>query len=341
MLGNIVQTKQFLINVDEEVCETAQVYVDYVRSRLTEGTTLFIEQAFSLESLDPPFEAGGTGDAVILNSVTNEIEIVDLKGGRGVVVEALENKQLRTYALGAFLAHPGAWRTVRTTIVQPRAPHQAGRTRSEVFSTGELIEWTFELREAMELAAQADRERGTFGWVDTYLKPGDHCHFCKASARCPALASRALAEAHSLFEPVTEDVRVPPAPTSLTIPQLVKVLDSADMIGNWLNAVRAHAHSLVELGHAISDGTSSYELVPKRASRKWTDAANAEMLALLANCGADVFYQEPKLLTPTQVEKLLGKKGYEAVAGLVTKESSGVNLTRVAAGATQTMFSPE
>lgn len=343
LLGTTQTTKEHSFVVDEEMVETTQVYLDYVRTA-AEGGTLLIEQKFSLDSLGTPFPAGGTGDAVVLRD--DSIEVIDLKGGRGVVVEAVGNKQLRTYALGAVLANPGPYRTVKVTIVQPRAPHPDGRIRSEEFHVADLIDWTGELLEAMQAAYEAADDLakvrrvmrtvpntsaliGT--WNCTYLKPGNHCTFCKARATCPALASRALEEAHTFFQPETGKLATPPAPETLGVEQIVRILDHADMIGNWLNAVRAYAQDLAEMGVEVTDGNSTYVLTPKRAVRKWASDDQQQLLAALQlrtdRDGAD-FYEEPKLMTPAKVEKLLGKKGYEEIKDLVTQESSGLNLTR-------------
>jgi hypothetical protein len=244
-LGMIVSTKSHKIEVDDEVAECAQVYVDYVRAQWGDGT-LLIEQKFDLAAINPPFEAGGTGDAVILKPDLGLLEIVDLKGGRGIVVEATGNKQLRTYALGAILANPGPWRTVKATIVQPRAPHPDGRIRSEEFHVADLIDWTTDLLDAMKKAAEAQRYfGGGANWPSLYLKAGTHCTFCKAAATCPALAGRALEEARTFFKP-EGGLATPPEPTSLTMAQIVRVLDHADMLQNWLNAVRAYAQDQAE-----------------------------------------------------------------------------------------------
>lgn len=331
-LGTTQTTKEHSFVVDEEMVETTQVYLDYVR-QAAKGAVLLVEQKFSLDSLGTPFPAGGTSDAVVLRD--DSIEVIDLKGGRGVVVEAEGNKQLRTYALGAVLANPGPYRTVKVTIVQPRAPHPDGRIRSEEFHVADLIDWTGDLLEAMTLAKQAAFNRGKAisepEWARLYLKPGNHCTFCKARATCPALASRALEEAHTFFQPETGKLATPPAPETLGVEQIVRILDHADMIGNWLNAVRAHAQDLAEMGVEVTDGNSTYVLTPKRATRKWNTEDRQQLLAALQLCtdrDETEFYDEPKLLTPAKVEKLLGKKGYEAVKHLVSQESSGLNLTR-------------
>lgn len=344
-IGTTVKTKEHGIEVDEEVAETAQVYVDYIRERIKGfgGSQLAIckiEQKFSLDKLNPPFEAGGTGDCVLMSQELSEIEIVDLKGGRGIVVEAKENKQLRTYALGAVLANPGPWKRVKATIVQPRAPHPDGRIRSEEFDIVELMDWTHDLLNAMHGAKVAavhyDAAKNPHGvesvaeWAASFLEPGDHCTFCRAKPTCPALQSKALETAQVMFEPATGKPSAPPAPEDLEMEQIVRILDAADMIQNWLNAVRAYAQDKAESGVEVAAGESRYVLTPKQARRKWVDDASVEALVERTGRDADEFYGEPKMLTPAQVEKVLGgrKKAEEALAGLVESKSSGFNLVR-------------
>ena len=92
--------------------------------------------------------------------------------------------------------------------------------------------------------------------------------------------------------------------------------------------VRAYAQDQAEAGHEVTDGTSTYVLTPKRAMRKWKDEDPVLELGMATGRDVSDFYQEPKLMSPAMVEKLLGKKGYEAIADLVDKSSSGFNLTR-------------
>ncbi len=337
LLGTTRKTKAHTFVVDEEMAETAQTHLDYVRKRMAdykatmgEDAIMLIEQKFSLASLKLPFEAGGTGDVILIFPRWFLIEIVDLKGGRGVVVEAVGNKQLRTYALGAVLANPGDWRTVRATIVQPRAPHPDGRIRSEEFDVIDLFDWTVDLQEAMAKAAKAQWDFGfasNEGWASAYLAAGDHCIFCKAKPTCPALRTKALAEAHTFFKP-EGGMAQPPAPQTMTMEQMVRVLDNADMIQNWLNAVRAYAQDQAEMGVDVAAGDSVYVLTPKRATRKWRDETDVDALCKATGRESGEFFNEPKLMSPAQVEKVVGKKGFSALSDLVIAESSGFNLTR-------------
>jgi hypothetical protein len=177
----------------------------------------------------------------------------------------------------------------------------------------DLYEWTTELLEAMRRAAQPDAP----------LAAGDHCTFCPAAPACPALQVKALEAAHTAFGPAGE-IATPPDPASLPTDKIVAVLDAADMIEDWLNAVRAHARRLVEDGQTVGD----YILVPKQARRKWAGDDDF-VVTNLVEMGLerdDLFDQ--KLKSPAQMEKLVAPSARSALLGLVTKESNGTNLVR-------------
>lgn len=336
--GEMRKGKKFEFEVDDEMVETAQHYVDYVRKRVVEAappkvnpaSLLKIEQKFSLADLDPPFDAGGTADAVIWNPTTLDLEVIDLKTGRGVVVEAKGNKQGRTYALGAMLANP-QWkaRTITVTIVQARAPHKDGRIRSETFSTADLVEWTAELIAAMKRSRAALDEKTTMpdaAWSAKHLTAGQHCEktFCKAAGFCPAYERKALDEAGVWLDDLDQP-RMSNTPDSLSTEALAQKLDMLDMIEAWCNAVRRYAHTQAESGIQIP----GYQLVEKIGNRAWKADVTPEQVAqMLAAAGKDpdAAYQPPKPSSPAQVEKAGGVKIKSAIADLVERPVRGTNL---------------
>lgn len=349
-IGETEKGKKFSFEVDEEMADTAQQYVDCVRRAVIDAAPpktnpadlLHIEQRFSLASLNPPFEAGGTADAVVYKPLIEELEVIDLKGGRGHVVEVVGNSQLRTYALGAMLANKGLKvKTIKVTIVQPRAPHKDGRIRSESFHVVDLMEWTTDLLSAMQkawLASQQHPERpsvpnaagATYGklamgaWQAEYLKAGDHCKFCKAAGFCPALEQRALDTAGVWFDDL-DNARISNTPDSMDVGELAKRLDMLDMIGEWINAVRAYAHAQAELGVEIP----GYQLVDKIGNRKWkADVEADKVAALLEAAGKDraLAFAPPKPASPAQVEKALGAKHKADIADLIERPVTGTNL---------------
>lgn len=342
-IGTTEKGKKYSFEVDEEMAETAQVYVDYVRGvfhrnvpvgPMAPHPNLWIEQRFSLADLNPPFDAGGTGDAVIYLPAEKRLEIVDLKGGRGVVVAAKGNPQLRTYALGAMLANKGLdVETVTVTIVQPRAAHKDGRIRSETFHVVDLLEWTADMMAAMKRSREALDRRAdmpTAAWAATYLCPGDHCRdtFCKAAATCPALAQRALDAAGVFFDPITDEPKLANAPDSGSPDERAKRLDMLDLIEDWIKQVRAHEHRMAELGQPAP----GYGLVEKTGREKWADDAEEKVREIVTRAGLaeDKWLNPGKLRTPKQVRDAIKKAKIDAdLSGLSITPSGGTNLVRL------------
>lgn len=344
-IGRTVRTTSFAFEFDDEMAECTQTFLDYVKLRVEaylnsdpnpdfwrNDAVLLVEQKFDLAPIDPPFEAGGTGDAVLLFPAWGLVEIVDLKTGMGFV-DATENLQLRTYALGALIANRGPWRKVRATIVQPRVGDRP--VRYEEIDVADLLDWTADLKDAMARCKGAIDGFASHGagveWSRDNLRPGPHCDktFCPARASCPALEAKALAAAHTFFRP-EGTIAVPPEPKGLSNEKVAAILDAADMIEGWLNAVRAEGRHRVESGLTVGD----YILVPKRGTRKWKLADDE---AALAGALQDVTeplgidhdsLYERKIKSPNQVEKILGAKRKGLIADLWATEVSGTNLVR-------------
>ncbi len=349
-IGSTRKGKEFSFEVDDEMADTAQMYVDYCRSRIDaykaetgKNALVFVEEKFSLAALNPPFEAGGTGDCVMIFPDWQTLEVVDLKGGRGVVVEAKGNPQGRTYGLGAVLKHTGhTVRKIIVTIVQPRAGHPDGRIRSDVFDMAELVEWTTDLMAAMDRAHSAWVAQGRIGkedwsdegyytqarWSDEYLTAGSHCKFCKAAGFCPALEQKATDAAGIWFDDLDKP-RISNSPDAMSPEKLAQTLDMLDMIDDWCNAVRAHAHREAEAGTVIP----RYQLVEKIGNRAWkADVTTDAVAAVLASAGKDakLAYAAPKAASPAQVEKALGAKNKGLLTDLVERPSRGTNLVSTA-----------
>ena len=339
-IGTTEKAKAHAFEVDEEMADTAQMYVDYIRQRQADYKTatgknalIFVEERFSLDSLDPPFDAGGTADCVLIFPEWREMEVVDLKGGRGHVVEATGNPQLRTYGLGALLKHQSAKvRKITVTIVQPRAGHKDGRIRSETFHTADLVEWTADLLAAMRRSAEALEQKAKTppaSWASAYLDPGptgSNCKFCKAKGFCPALEQKALDAAGVWFDDLDRPtISSANAPDAMSAEKLARTLDMLDMIQEWSNGVRAYAHQQAESGVDIP----GYVLVEKIGNRAWkADVTPQAVQQVLREAGKDetAAWAPPKAASPAQVEKALGTKHKGALADLVERPIRGTNL---------------
>lgn len=331
-LGEIEKTKEHDIEIDEELVNSAQEYVDYCRALADSvgAHQQWVEQKFSLEQLGTPFDAGGTGDFVHFDPHAKALEIVDLKNGMGVV-DVNENPQLRTYGLGALLAHPELdVETVKVTIVQPRAPHKDGRIRSETFHVADLIDWTADLLKAMNRSKQAMDEHAAAGgnsvlldeWNAKWLQPGK-CTFCPVEGSCPALKRDALSVAAVWFDDMDEP-RIGNQALDTDPASLNRDLNMIPMLEDWIKARRALAHSMAEQGVDFAD----HQLVDKIGNRKWNDETVEGLITTLHGAGieSDDFYVEPKLKSPAQMEKLLGSKRKSLIEPFVVREITGTNL---------------
>jgi hypothetical protein len=340
-LGEVYTIDGFEVEVNEDLARSAQTYVNYVAAQtdVAAGSILLIEERHSLAQLNPPFDAGGTCDATIIKPHMGEIEVVDLKNGKGIV-EVNGNKQTRTYALLALLNAPkhlvDQIDQVKVTIVQPRASHKDGRVRSETFHIAELIEWTAELMKAMNRSALAleafhmiNGSRSMFDeWARVSLTPGN-CAFCPAQGICPALRTKALAIAPEIARTWFEDPTLETPPMiSNTVPalspeELSHILDGIDMLEDWAKAVRATAHSLAEGGTTIP----GYKLVEKIGNRKWAaddEKIIADLKSVIKLTEDQIFSR--KLLSPAQIEKVIGVKRKEEIANMYHNPVTGTNL---------------
>ena len=105
---------------DQSMEDYVEAYCDLVEERVNhyQDAVIELEQKVDFTKWVP--EGFGTSDVVVL--ADNTIEIIDLKYGKGVPVDAYLNPQLMLYALGAVDKYDIIYEfeTVRMTIVQPR-----------------------------------------------------------------------------------------------------------------------------------------------------------------------------------------------------------------------------
>jgi hypothetical protein len=228
----------------------------------------------------------------------DELIVIDLKGGRGVAVEADNNPQLQIYALAAMEQFGLAleFKTVRMVIVQPRL--------------GSVSEWTQTTAEMADFAEQVRGAAEITRRPDAPLIPTDKgCKFCKGKATCPALAEEVL----DYFEAVK--------PSPLTEPdRIAMAMAKADLIESWVKAIRAEVESRLIAGQPVP----GFKLVQgKRGNRKWTDERAAEELLKGMRIKHDLMY-DYSVISPTTAEKLakseeIGPRQWPKVAALITQ----------------------
>lgn len=295
------------VEVDAEMVECVDTYIASVR-QYAEGNDLMVEQRVPIGHLTGEADAEGTSDAIIITADGEELQVHDLKGGRGVRVDAEENDQGQIYALGALelvrlLGHEP--KRVRIVIHQPRV----SRAPSEWdCSVGDLMTFGTKVGERAFHALAVLNDENPAAYIH-HLHPGEkQCKFCKAKAECPALAQHALNTVAGDFVDVTADVG---AQLTGVVEQVQKfegvaladLLPHLDLIREWCDAVQKHAHAELLAGHDVP----GYKLVQgKRGSRGWGDEAEAEAAMKAMRLKQDEMYNF-KVISPTQAEKLLAK----------------------------------
>ena len=260
--------------VTDYVCYVCDIY------ELEEGATMSIERKFDLTAYVP--ECFGSCDCDIVGETV--LNIIDLKYGKGVQVEADNNPQLKMYALGAIRSLPPATqskiKTVHMSIGQVRLGHMPTFTMSHA----DLTHWAIhELRPKAALAFAGDGK----------TVAGEHCKFCKFKAQCRAQKDALLAEFDN-----HEDAN------KLTNDEIGDILNKSDMFISWLEAVKMHALSAINKGEAVK----GWKLVEGRSVRVISDPDKAvETLSGTLNVEPDTFYNK-KLKGVGDLEKIVGKK---------------------------------
>ena len=276
--------------------EHIDAYVSFVEERMAEAKTrcadprIFIEQMIRFDDYVP--EGFGTADAVIIGD--DAIEVIDLKYGKGVRVEARGNPQLRLYGLGASSLFSGLYdfNTVRTTIIQPRLDHIG----SDEISLEELRLWAEKV-----IVPQARMAMDNTG----YTACGEWCRFCPAKSLCRKRAEYNLEMAKHTFK----------NPPLLSDEEIGEILTRADDLQRWAGDVQEYALQQALAGKHYE----GWKLVEGRSVRKYSDEIKVAETLKAAGFDEALLY-ERKLYGITAMEKLVGKKRFaETLGGLIVK----------------------
>jgi len=294
-IGRTFVQDGFEIEVKDDMVEAVQEWVDLVDSLLSEYKLprYFYrnEIKFKLLHLDP--EAFGTCDGNI-NVPMNRIIVIDYKHGKGKLVEVKNNVQCLYYALGAYYELPETERRdlvwVETIIVQPRGRHPDGSIRRHVYRIEELLEFELALQRAIERVRRGDAT----------LAAGTHCQFCNAKPVCSEFRRYINAQAQLDFGRFEAEAVHLPAPSSLSPERIATLMDNAEAIRGWCNAVDDLAHVLAEGGQVIP----GYELVVGETKRRWSSETAVE--DTWGDLLGDDLYTR-KIKSPAQLEKTLKK----------------------------------
>lgn len=268
--------------VTPEMLEHARGYRDYIQEQTTSpDAVIMLEQRVDFSDWVP--DGFGTCDCIIIQGDT--IVVIDYKYGVGVPVSAVDNPQLRLYALGALNDYGIAYdvQRVEMHIYQPRI----NNVDHASITVDELLAWAEAT--VKPTAALAIRGEGEY-------KAGTHCKFCPHAGKCRALTATCTeyVETHGMR------VAVP----TLAPHEVAEVLRLEPLVTLWLKRVKAQALETLLQGGDVP----GYKAVEGRSgNRKWTDEAKVDEVLHSAGYSTED-YTETKLLSPAAMDKALGKK---------------------------------
>lgn len=269
----------------------------YAIKEVCKDPILMIERRLDFSPWVP--EGFGTGDVVII--ADDLCEVMDLKFGKGVQVEADDNTQMRLYALGAYneLCFLYDIKRVRSTVLQPRRDNFS----SEELTVDELLEWGEEYVKPRALLAWEGQGE---------LVAGDHCSeaFCRARFTCSK-------RAESYFQVIEAEGAMAP-PELLTNEQRAAVLARADQVIKWLNDIKSQALKDAERGNILP----GFKLVEGRSNRKYISEDTVAETLLAEGIDSALIY-EKSLLGITAMEKLLGKKQFKDLLEPLVEKPQG------------------
>lgn len=275
-----------------------QPYVDYVFEEYAaqvhedEAAQLMTEERVDLTEYIPG--GFGTSDVVILRQ--GRLHIIDLKYGKGVSVSAEDNPQLKLYALGTLARFDMLYdiEDVVMTIYQPRLDNVS----TDKIKAKDLYAWGEEvIKPGAQLALSEDAP----------VHAGDWCQFCPARYDCKERARDAMELQKYLGQMV------------LSPEEIAEILGRIDRLTKFAEDIKDSALTKALDGEEIP----GWKVVEGRSIRKYV-GSEEEIVRQCEGAGYDqALLYERKLLTITNMEKLMGKKQFAEVLGAYVEKPEG------------------
>lgn len=269
-------------SITTEMVECAGEYADYIEEqKKSNNAIVLLEQRVDFSPWVP--DGFGTCDCIIIQDET--LTIIDYKYGQGVMVSAKDNPQMKLYALGALNDYGIAMdvKRVEMHIFQPRL----NNISTDSVTVEELMAWAE--KTVKPTAEKAIKGKGPY-------KPGEHCRFCQHGGKCRALTKMCTEYLD------THGLRV--ALPVLAPYEVADVLRMEPMVTLWLKKVKEQAMTTLLNGEELP----GYKLVEgKLGNRKWADEIMVSTKLITAGYTREDI-TETKLLSPSQMDKAIGKK---------------------------------
>ena len=281
----------------QEMLEDVKEYADFVNREYAKEREadpepmLRTEMRVDLTRWIP--DGFGTSDIVIAR--WGKLHIIDLKYGKGVKVSAVDNPQLRLYALGALTALDEEFHITEVvmTIYQPRVSNIS----NDSISADDLYSWGYGVVKPAAELAQTD---------DAPVAPGEWCTFCPAKAVCRARADK--------YMNVTKYMN-----KTLSADEIAEILHQVDGLTSWVNDLKAGAIERIQSG----DTLPGWKIVEGQSRRKYT-VKDKDIIDTCISAGFPLEkVSSVKAKTITEMEKLMGKDKFVEVLGALVDKPAG------------------
>lgn len=292
----ITQDRQYT----QEMQEAADAYAQLVSARLKlrkkkcADAIVDLEQRLDLSAVVP--ESFGTGDCIIVAEPV--LEIIDLKYGKGVKVDAQDNPQLMLYALGALALYDGLY-DIKKVVMHIFQPRLSSEPSTAEMTAAALRKWAKQV--------VAPKAALAFNGEGEYQPDPEACRFCRARGDCRARANQFL----ELWD---EN----PTPGLLSRGEQGAILAKAKDMKKWLSDLETAVTGALIGGEAVP----GWKMVEGRSVRKITDPD--KVIAAFTAAGYDpALLYERKLISLTQMEKDFGKKAVNETIGSLIEKPKG------------------
>ena len=295
-VGSQRSCEGYTVDITDEMAEAVQVYLDFVEQTADDQPVL--TETRIEHSIIAGF--GGTIDCAL----PTKRHLIDFKYGAGLPVDVAGsgegtwngiNVQMACYAI-LLRDHLQFTGDVDVTVVQPRATHPDGPIRTTTLPGDYLADLTLQIIEV----GSGDRAGE--------LHAGDHCRWCPRRVDCPELYELTLTTAKREFS----EIEMTPETAAEFMQRKSAVMAFFDGVETWV-------HGQMEKGIKVP----GYKLVNRFGHRRYS-ADEEKIVRFCRNkkFGKKQIY-ESKLLSPAQLEKVIGK---ELITSLVERPHLGTTV---------------
>ncbi len=217
-----------------------------------------------------------------------------------------------------------AFKTVCLVISQPRLNHVS----EHVISVEDLLAFGEQVRAAAAVCSEPDAP----------LNPSEKaCRWCRAKARCPALAEEVSTSTGLALDADFDDLDDGAIAVPTEVDTLAQKMQAIPLIESWCKAVRAEVERNLLAGTPVP----GYKLVQgRRGARRWANPAEAEETLKSLRLKLDEMYSL-SLISPSEAEKrtqpwfdaqgfqhppAIGPRQWKKVAPLITQSDGSLSV---------------